>query len=108
MKWSPLSFQFPIEYQHMKCIILGQCWVITKGFVFIKLPFPVPVNTKTTGEIPHGSPSVAISSPTAITAALAAAKEEYIKDAPIDRNGVEYPRCKYPEIKMKIRLSIVK
>jgi hypothetical protein len=59
-------------------------------------PFPSPVNTKIVGEIPDGSPSVAISSPTAIIAALAAAREGYIWDAPRERNGVEYPRFKYP------------
>lgn len=42
------------------------------------VPFPEPVNTKTRGQIPDGSPRVAISSPTEITAALAAARDEYI------------------------------
>lgn len=41
-------------------------------------PFPEPVNTKSRGQIPDGSPKVAISSPTEITAALAAAKEVYM------------------------------
>lgn len=53
------------------------------------VPFPEPVKTKTKGEIPEGSPNVAISSPTAITAALAAAREGYIYDAPSERKGVE-------------------
>lgn len=65
---------------------------------YSKLPFPVPVNTNTIGEIPDGSPNVAISSPMAMTAALAAASEGYICDCPRERNGVEYPRLKYPEI----------
>jgi hypothetical protein len=43
-----------------------------------QLPFPTPVNTNTIGQIPDGSPNVAISSPTAMTAALAAASEGYI------------------------------
>lgn len=38
------------------------------------LPFPAPVKTKTIGVTADGSPIVAISSPTAITAALAADK----------------------------------
>lgn len=59
-------------------------------------PFPSPVKTMTIGEIPDGSPKVAISSPTAITAAFAAAREGYMCDAPRERNGVEYPRFKYP------------
>lgn len=42
------------------------------------IPFPEPVNMKTKGQIPAGNPSVAISSPTEITAAFAAAKAEYI------------------------------
>ena len=42
------------------------------------IPFPEPVNTKTRGQIPGGSPWAAISSPTEITAALAAANEEYM------------------------------
>jgi len=42
------------------------------------IPFPEPVNTKTRGQIPNGSPCVAISSPTEITAALAAAREGYM------------------------------
>lgn len=42
------------------------------------LPFPEPVNTKTRGQIPKGNPWVAISSPTEMTAALAAAKEGYM------------------------------
>lgn len=42
------------------------------------IPFPEPVNTKTRGQICDGSPMVAISSPTEITAALAAASEEYM------------------------------
>lgn len=42
------------------------------------LPFPEPVNMKINGQIPDGSPRVAISSPTEITAALAAAKEGYM------------------------------
>lgn len=57
----------------------------------------MPVNIKTIGHIPEGSPRVAISSPTEIIAALAAAKEEYIYDEPRERNGVEYPRLRYPE-----------
>lgn len=44
----------------------------------ISIPFPDPVNTKTRGQIPDGNPWAAISSPTEITAALAAAKEEYM------------------------------
>lgn len=63
----------------------------------VTLPFPEPVNIKTRGQIPDGNPKVDISSPTEITAALAAAKEEYIYDAPSERKGVEYPRLKYPE-----------
>lgn len=59
-----------------------------------KIPFPEPVNTKTRGDILDGSPWVAISSPTAMTAALAAAREEYMWDAPRDKKGVEYPRLK--------------
>lgn len=65
---------------------------------YSKLPFPVPVNTNTIGQIPDGSPNVAISLPMAMTAALAAASEGYICDCPRERNGVEYPRLKYPEI----------
>lgn len=44
----------------------------------MKIPFPEPVNTKISGHIPDGSPKVAISSPTEIIAALAAAKEGYM------------------------------
>jgi hypothetical protein len=64
----------------------------------VDIPFPSPVKINTIGQIPDGSPSVAISSPTAITPALAAASEGYIWDCPRERNGVEYPRLKYPEI----------
>ncbi|CAE5956310.1 unnamed protein product [Arabidopsis arenosa] len=60
-----------------------------------KLPFPVPVKTNTRGQIPNGSPWLAISSSTEITAAFAAAKEEYIYDDPSERKGVEYPRLRY-------------
>lgn len=54
------------------------------------------MNIKTRGQIPDGNPKVAISSPTEITAAFAAAKEEYICEVPSERKGVEYPRPKYP------------
>lgn len=64
--------------------------------VVFNVPFPEPVKTKTSGQIPAGNPRVAISSPTEITAALAAAKDEYIYGAPNERNGVEYPRLRYP------------
>lgn len=57
-----------------------------------EVPFPVPVNTNTNGQIPDGNPCVAISSPTEIIAALAAANEGYIYEAPRERKGVEYPR----------------
>lgn len=62
----------------------------------IALPFPEPVNTKTSGQIPNGNPWVVISSPTEITAAFAAAKEGYMYDDPSDKKGVEYPRLKNP------------
>ena len=68
----------------------------------LELPFPDPVNTNTIGRIPDGSPNVAISSPTAMTAALAAASEGYIWDCPRERKGVEYPRLKYPRIPSEI------
>lgn len=55
----------------------------------IIIPFPEPVNIKTRGQIPDGNPNVAISSPTEITAAFAAAKEEYICEPPSERKGVE-------------------
>ena len=64
--------------------------------VVFSVPFPEPVKIKTRGQIPAGNPRVAISSPTEITAALAEAKDEYIYGAPNERNGVEYPRLKYP------------
>lgn len=68
---------------------------------FKKLPFPVPVKTNTRGQIPNGSPWLAISSPTEITAAFAAANEEYIYDDPSERKGVEYPRLRYPASNME-------
>lgn len=43
-----------------------------------KIPFPEPVNMNVSGQIPGGRPRVAISSPTEITAAFAAAKEGYM------------------------------
>ena len=43
-----------------------------------EIPFPFPVKTKTRGQIPDGSPIVAISSPTDMTAAFAEAKEGYM------------------------------
>ncbi len=65
-----IYFKFSIE----------RVWIEQKEEVFAMLivPFPEPVNTKTSGQIPEGSPWVAISSPTEITAALAAAKEGYM------------------------------
>lgn len=42
------------------------------------IPFPVPVKTKTRGQMPDGSPKVEISSPTDMTAALAAASDGYM------------------------------
>lgn len=50
--------------------------ILNKGIE--ALPCPEPVKTKTRGQIPDGSPSVAISSPAEIIAALAAANEEYM------------------------------
>lgn len=60
----------------------------------VKVPFPEPVNVKTRGQIADGNPIVAISSPTEITAAFAAAKDGYIYDEPSERKGVEYPRLR--------------
>ena len=60
------------------------------------IPFPEPVNTMTNGQISGGKPCVAISSPTDITAAFAAARDVYMYDIPSDRKGVEIPRLKYP------------
>lgn len=50
----------------------------------------------TKGQISGGKPCVAISSPTDITAALAAARDGYMYDIPSERKGVEIPRLKYP------------
>lgn len=61
-----------------------------------EIPFPEPVNTMTKGQISGGKPWVAISSPTDITAALAAARDGYMYDKPSERKGVEIPRLKYP------------
>jgi len=61
-----------------------------------KIPFPEAVNTMTKGQICGGKPCVAISSPTDITAALAAARDGYVYDKPSERKGVEIPRLKYP------------
>ena len=58
------------------------------------LPFPVPVNTKTMGQISRGSPIVEISSPTDIMADLALVREVYICDDPRERKGVEYPKLR--------------
>jgi hypothetical protein len=63
------------------------------------------VKTNTRGQIPNGSPWLAISSPTEITAAFAAANEEYIYDAPSERKGVEYPRLRYPASNMENYIS---
>jgi hypothetical protein len=58
--------------------IKTDCKKSAKKMSTSQLPFPTPVNTNTIGQIPDGSPNVAISSPTAMTAALAAASEGYI------------------------------
>lgn len=54
-----------------------QCYWLKVYQQFI-IPFPAPVKTKTRGQILDGSPIVAISSPTEITAAFAVASEEYM------------------------------
>jgi hypothetical protein len=65
-----------LDSTHIRGFLLQKS--INGNMLTAQLPFPTPVNTNTIGQIPDGSPNVAISSATAMTAALAAASEGYI------------------------------